>query len=50
MRRSSPDGFGFGVSVALEAVGILASGDLVTGKYSICGTDERVPNILRVRS
>ncbi|EOD50673.1 putative heme-thiolate peroxidase aromatic peroxygenase protein [Neofusicoccum parvum UCRNP2] len=30
-------GFGFGLSVFLSAFGLLAAGDLVSGKYSIGG-------------
>ncbi|KAI1328377.1 hypothetical protein F5Y16DRAFT_398547 [Xylariaceae sp. FL0255] len=39
-------GFDFSLSVFLSAVGLLAGGDLVTGKYSIGGADSRVPNTL----
>jgi len=36
--------FGYGVSVTSSLVGLLAGGDLVTGKYSIGGANDRVPN------
>ncbi|KAI9685854.1 MAG: hypothetical protein M1822_004132 [Bathelium mastoideum] len=39
-------GFGYGLSVFLSALGLLAGGDLVTGKYSIGGADSRVPNTI----
>lgn len=39
-------GFGYGLSVFLSALGLLAGGDLVTGKYSLGGADARVPNTL----
>ncbi|KAF2148597.1 hypothetical protein K461DRAFT_330031 [Myriangium duriaei CBS 260.36] len=39
-------GFDFVLSTFLSAVGLLAGGDLVTGKYSIGGADSRVPNSL----
>lgn len=39
-------GFGFGLSVFLSALGLLAAGDLVSGKYSIGGADDRVPDTL----
>lgn len=35
-------GFGFGLSVFLSAFGLLVAGDLVSGKYSIDGADDRV--------
>jgi hypothetical protein len=34
------------LSVFLSALGLLAGGDLVSGKYSIGGADSRVPNTL----
>ncbi|KAI9696140.1 MAG: hypothetical protein M1820_008281 [Bogoriella megaspora] len=39
-------GFTYGLSVFLSALGLLAGGDLVTGKYSIGGADSRVPNTI----
>ena len=39
-------GFGFGLSVFLSALGLMAGGDLVTGKYTIGGADARVPNTI----
>lgn len=36
----------FDIAVFLSAFGLLAGGDLVTGKYSIAGKDSRVPNTL----
>ncbi|KAF2239705.1 Cloroperoxidase [Viridothelium virens] len=39
-------GFGYGLSVFLSALGLLAGGDLITGKYSIGGADSRVPNTI----
>jgi hypothetical protein len=39
-------GFDFSLSVFLSALGLLARGDLVTGRYSIGGADSRVPNTL----
>lgn len=39
-------GFGYDTCVFLSALGLLAGGDLVTGKYSIGGADARVPNTL----
>lgn len=39
-------GFGYGLSVFLSALGLLAGGDLLSGKYSIGGADSRVPNTL----
>jgi len=39
-------GFGYDVCTFLSALGLLAGGDLATGKYSIGGADSRVPNTL----
>jgi hypothetical protein len=39
-------GFDYSLSVFLSALGLMAGGDLVSGKYSIGGADARVPNIL----
>lgn len=39
-------GFDYPLAVFLSALGLLAGGDLVTGKYSIGGADSRVPNTL----
>ena len=39
-------GFDYSLSVFLSAVGLLAGGDLATGKYTIGGADARVPNTL----
>ena len=39
-------GFDFGLSVFLSALGLIAGGDLVTGKYTIGGADPRVPNTI----
>ena len=39
-------GFAYGLSVFLSALGLLAGGDLPTGKYSIGGADPRVPNTI----
>ena len=39
-------GFDYSLSVFLSALGLLAGGDLVSGKYSIGGADDRVPNTL----
>ena len=39
-------GFGYDLSTFLSALGLIAGGDLVTGKYSIGGADSRVPNTL----
>lgn len=39
-------GFGYDTCVFLSALGLIAGGDLPTGKYSIGGTDSRVPNTL----
>lgn len=36
----------FDLAVVLSALGLLAGGDLVTGKYSIGGADARVPNTI----
>lgn len=36
----------FDVAVFLSALGLLAGGDPITGKYSIGGKDSRVPNTL----
>lgn len=36
----------FDIAVVLSAFGLLAGGDPVTGKYSIGGQDDRVPNTL----
>lgn len=40
------DSFGYGLSVFLSALGLLAGGDLPTGKYSLGGADSRVPNTI----
>ena len=39
-------GFDYSLSVFLSAVGLLAGGDLVTGKYTTGGADPRVPNTI----
>ena len=39
-------GFGYDLSTALSALGLIAGGDLITGKYSIGGPDSRVPNTI----
>ena len=39
-------GFDYSLSVFLSAFGLLAGGDLVTGKYTIGGADPRVPNTI----
>ncbi|KAG8525340.1 uncharacterized protein KY384_008984 [Bacidia gigantensis] len=39
-------GFDFSLSVFLSAVGLMAGGDLATGKYTIAGRDARVPDTL----
>jgi hypothetical protein len=39
-------GFGYDTCVFLSALGLLAGGDLPSGKYSIGGADARVPNTL----
>lgn len=39
-------GFGYDICVALSAAGLLGGGDLATGKTSIGGQDNRVPNTL----
>lgn len=39
-------GFTYGLSVFLSALGLMAGGDMATGKYSIGGADSRVPNTL----
>ena len=39
-------GFTYSLSVFLSALGLLAGGDLVSGKYSIGGADPRVPNTI----
>lgn len=39
-------GFGYDTCVFLSALGLLAGGDLPSGKYSIGGQDDRVPNAL----
>lgn len=39
-------GFGYDLSTFLSALGLIAGGDLVSGKYSIGGADSRVPNTL----
>lgn len=39
-------GFGYDTCVFLSALGLLAGGDLLSGKYSIGGADARVPNTL----
>lgn len=36
----------FDIAIFLSAFGLLAGGDLVTGKYTIGGQDDRVPNTL----
>ncbi|KAL9052462.1 MAG: hypothetical protein Q9162_005374 [Coniocarpon cinnabarinum] len=38
--------FTYGLSVFLSALGLLAGGDLPTGKYTIGGADSRVPNTI----
>ena len=39
-------GFAYDLSVFLSALGLMAGGDLVTGKYTIGGADARVPNTI----
>ena len=39
-------GFGYDTCVFLSALGLVAGGDLPTGKYSIGGADSRVPNTI----
>ena len=39
-------GFGYDLSTFLSALGLIAGGDLVSGKYTIGGADDRVPNTL----
>ncbi|KAI9717961.1 MAG: hypothetical protein M1828_007053 [Chrysothrix sp. TS-e1954] len=39
-------GFGYDLSTVLSALGVIAGGDLISGKYSIGGADSRVPNTL----
>ena len=39
-------GFAYDLSTFLSGLGLLAGGDLVSGKYSIGGADSRVPNTL----
>ena len=39
-------GFGYDTCTFLSALGLLAGGDLASGKYSIGGADSRVPNTL----
>ena len=39
-------GFGYDLSVFLSTLGLVAGGDLVTGKYTIGGADARVPNTI----
>ncbi|KAL9110477.1 MAG: hypothetical protein Q9227_005021 [Pyrenula ochraceoflavens] len=39
-------GFDYSLSVFLSALGLLAGGDLASGKYTIGGADARVPNTL----
>lgn len=39
-------GFDYPLSVFLSALGLMAGGDLITGKYSIGGADSRVPNTI----
>lgn len=39
-------GFTYSLSVFLSALGLMAGGDLVTGKYTIGGMDARVPNTI----
>lgn len=36
----------FDIAIVLSAFGLLAGGDLLTGKYSIAGQDGRVPNAI----
>lgn len=37
---------GFDLAIALSVLGLLAGGDIPTGKYSIGGADSRVPNTI----
>lgn len=39
-------GFGYDLASILSALGLMAGGDLVSGKFSIGGADSRVPNTL----
>ncbi|KZF25187.1 hypothetical protein L228DRAFT_280444 [Xylona heveae TC161] len=39
-------GFAYDLSVFLSGLGLIAGGDLATGKYTIGGADSRVPNTL----
>ncbi|MCJ1333740.1 hypothetical protein MMC10_010440 [Thelotrema lepadinum] len=39
-------GFGYDLATFLSALGLIAGGDLVSGKYTIGGADARVPNTL----
>lgn len=39
-------GFGYDLSTFLAALGLIAGGDLPTGKFSIGGADSRVPNTI----
>ncbi|KAJ5973632.1 hypothetical protein N7481_010842 [Penicillium waksmanii] len=39
-------GFDYPLSVFLSALGLMAGGDLISGKYSIGGADSRVPNTI----
>lgn len=39
-------GFDYSLSVFLSALGLMAGGDLVSGKYTIGGADARVPNTI----
>lgn len=39
-------GFGYDLATFLAALGLIAGGDLATGKFSIGGADSRVPNTL----
>ncbi|KAL8797109.1 MAG: hypothetical protein Q9195_000576 [Heterodermia aff. obscurata] len=39
-------GFGYDLASILSGLGVIAGGDLITGKYSIGGADSRVPDTL----
>lgn len=39
-------GFGYDLATFLAALGVIAGGDLATGKFTIGGADSRVPNTL----
>ncbi len=39
-------GFGYDMATLLSAIGLIAGGDLISGKYSIGGADSRVPDTL----